>query len=37
MNFEIALCDLGGNISLMSLSVCKKLDVTEMKPTNVFM
>lgn len=35
MNFERALCDLGDIISLMPLSVCKKLNLGEVKPTNV--
>ncbi|XP_073223475.1 uncharacterized protein [Cicer arietinum] len=35
MSFERALCDLGASVSLMHLSVCKKLDVGELKPTNI--
>ncbi|XP_050914722.1 uncharacterized protein LOC127129611 [Lathyrus oleraceus] len=35
MNFERAICDLRASISLMPLSVCKKLDMGEMKVTNV--
>nr|XP_012574815.1 uncharacterized protein LOC105852735 [Cicer arietinum] len=35
MSFERALCDLGDSVSLMPLSVCKKLDVGELKPTNI--
>ncbi|XP_004517057.1 uncharacterized protein, partial [Cicer arietinum] len=35
MSFERALCDLGVSVSLMPLSVCKKLDVGELKPTNI--
>ncbi|XP_061367423.1 uncharacterized protein LOC133310509 [Gastrolobium bilobum] len=30
-----ALCDLGASINLMSLSVCKSLGITELKPTIV--
>ncbi|XP_039134169.1 uncharacterized protein LOC120271547 [Dioscorea cayenensis subsp. rotundata] len=32
-SFEKALCDLGASVSLMPLSVCKKLDMGELKPT----
>nr|XP_027191113.1 uncharacterized protein LOC113787004 [Cicer arietinum] len=35
MNFECALRDVGASVSLMHLSVCKKLDVGELKPTNI--
>lgn len=35
MSFEKTLCDLGGNVNLMPLSMCKKLDLHEMKPTNI--
>nr|XP_004505833.2 uncharacterized protein LOC101514710 [Cicer arietinum] len=35
MSFERALCDLGANVSHMPLSVCKKLDVGELNPTNI--
>ncbi|XP_073222385.1 uncharacterized protein [Cicer arietinum] len=35
MSFECALCDLGASVSLMPLSVCKKLDVGKLKPTHV--
>lgn len=35
MDFEKALCDLGASVSLMPLSMCKKLDMGDMKPTNV--
>ncbi|XP_021685681.2 uncharacterized protein LOC110668670 [Hevea brasiliensis] len=30
-----ALCDLGASVSLMPLSICKKLDVGELKPTTI--
>ncbi|XP_021670264.2 uncharacterized protein LOC110657390 [Hevea brasiliensis] len=33
MNMDKALCDLGASVSLMPLSICKKLDVGELKPT----
>lgn len=32
VRFEKALCDLGANVSLMSLSVCKRLE-DELKAT----
>ncbi|XP_057984621.1 uncharacterized protein LOC131169411 [Hevea brasiliensis] len=32
MNIDKALCDLGASVSLMPLSICKKLDVGEFKP-----
>lgn len=35
MKFERALCDLEASISLIPLPVCKKLDMGDMKPTNV--
>ena len=35
VNFEKALCDLGASVSLMPLSVCKKLDMGELKPTTI--
>lgn len=35
MSFDRALCDLGVSVSLMPLSVCNKLGIGEMKPTNV--
>lgn len=35
MDFERDLCDLGDSISLMPLSVSKKLDMGDLKPTNV--
>ncbi|XP_073222453.1 uncharacterized protein [Cicer arietinum] len=35
MSFERALCDLGASVSLMPLSVYKKFDVGELKPTNI--
>ncbi|XP_050888798.1 uncharacterized protein LOC127093955 [Lathyrus oleraceus] len=35
MDFERALCDLGPSASLMPLFVCNKLDMGDMKPTNV--
>ncbi|XP_021751221.1 uncharacterized protein LOC110716877 [Chenopodium quinoa] len=30
-----ALCDLGASVSLMSLSICKKLQMGELKPTSI--
>ncbi|XP_039145545.1 uncharacterized protein LOC120282761 [Dioscorea cayenensis subsp. rotundata] len=36
-SFERALCDLGESVILMPLSVCKKLDMGELKPTKVFL
>ncbi|XP_021715164.1 uncharacterized protein LOC110683120 [Chenopodium quinoa] len=30
-----ALCDLGASVSLMSLSICKKLQMGELKPTRI--
>ncbi len=30
-----ALCNLGANVSLMPLSICKKLDIGELKPTTI--
>ncbi|XP_061368734.1 uncharacterized protein LOC133311675, partial [Gastrolobium bilobum] len=36
-NVGKALCDLGASINLMSLSVCKSLGITELKPTVVFL
>ena len=35
MTFERALCDLGASVSLMPLSICKKLDIGELKPTRI--
>lgn len=35
MDFERVSCDLGASVNLMPLSVCKKLDMGDMKPTNV--
>ncbi|XP_057990625.1 uncharacterized protein LOC131173001 [Hevea brasiliensis] len=35
MNIDKALCDLGASVSLMSLSVCQKLEVGELKPTTI--
>lgn len=35
MDFDRALCYLGASVSLMALSVCKKLDMGDMKPTNM--
>ena len=35
MNFKLALCDLGANISLMPLLICHKLDMGEMQLTIV--
>ncbi|XP_021686699.2 uncharacterized protein LOC110669368 [Hevea brasiliensis] len=32
MNIDKALCDLGASVSLMPLSICKKLDIGELKP-----
>ncbi|XP_039128971.1 uncharacterized protein LOC120265134 [Dioscorea cayenensis subsp. rotundata] len=34
-SFEKALCDLSASVSLMPLSVCKKLDMGELKPTTI--
>lgn len=30
-----ALCDLGSSVSLMPYSICKRLDMGDMKPTNI--
>ncbi|KAJ9135078.1 hypothetical protein P3X46_032297 [Hevea brasiliensis] len=30
-----ALCDLGASVSLMPLSICKKLEIGELKPTTI--
>lgn len=35
MDFDRFLCDLGASVSLIPFSVCKKLDIEDMKPTNV--
>ncbi|XP_050875030.1 uncharacterized protein LOC127078632 [Lathyrus oleraceus] len=35
MNFERALCDLEASVSLIPFPVCKKLDMGDMKSTNV--
>ncbi|XP_057993028.1 uncharacterized protein LOC131174019 [Hevea brasiliensis] len=35
MNIDKALCDLGASVSLMPLSICKKLDVRKLKPTTI--
>ncbi|XP_021682936.2 uncharacterized protein LOC110666669 [Hevea brasiliensis] len=35
MNIDKALCDLGASVSVMHLSMCKKLDVGELKPTTI--
>ncbi|XP_057990558.1 uncharacterized protein LOC131172944 [Hevea brasiliensis] len=35
MTIDKALYDLGASVSLMSLSICKKLDVKELKPTTI--
>ena len=35
MEFDRDICDLGASASLMPLFVCKKLDMWDMKPTNV--
>ncbi|XP_073221501.1 uncharacterized protein [Cicer arietinum] len=35
MSFVHALCDIETSVSLMPLLVCKKLDVGELKPTNI--
>lgn len=37
MDFERVFCYLGASVSLMSLSVCKKLDMREIKLNNVFL
>lgn len=37
MSFERALYKLGTNVYLMPLSVCKKLDVREMKYINIYL
>lgn len=37
MDFERALCDLEASVGSMHLSVCKKFDMGDMNPTNVFM
>ncbi|XP_044489283.1 uncharacterized protein LOC123213766 [Mangifera indica] len=34
-SFEKALCDLGASISLMPLSICRRLELGELKPTTV--
>ena len=31
-----ALCDLGASISVMPLSICKKLEMGELRPTKMF-
>ena len=35
VSIERALCDLGSRMSLMPLSMCKKLDLGEMRPATV--
>lgn len=35
INFEKALYNIGGSVRLMPLSVCKKLDMGELKPTRI--
>ncbi|XP_021664989.1 uncharacterized protein LOC110653585 [Hevea brasiliensis] len=35
MNIDKALCDLGASVSLMPLSICKKHDMGELKPTTI--
>ncbi|XP_058005377.1 uncharacterized protein LOC110643723 [Hevea brasiliensis] len=35
MNIDKALYDLGASVSLMPLSICKKLDVGKLKPTTI--
>ena len=35
ISFERALCDLSADVSLMSLSVCKKLEMGELKSTMI--
>ncbi|XP_057990642.1 uncharacterized protein LOC131173014 [Hevea brasiliensis] len=35
MNIDKALCDLGVSVSLMSLSICQKLNVGELRPTTI--
>ncbi|XP_058002296.1 uncharacterized protein LOC131179462 [Hevea brasiliensis] len=35
MNIDKAFYDLGANVSLMSLSICQKLNVGELRPTTI--
>jgi len=35
VSIERALCDLGSIVSMMTLSMCKKLDPGEMRPTTI--
>jgi len=35
VSFSRALCDLGTAVSLMSYSICKRLQVGELKPTTI--
>lgn len=35
VDIKQALCDLGAGVSLMPLSICKKLNVGELKPTTI--
>lgn len=35
MTFDHALCDVGGSVSLMPLSIYKKLDIGDLKPTTI--
>ncbi|XP_057990563.1 uncharacterized protein LOC110641048 [Hevea brasiliensis] len=35
MTIDKELCDLGASVSLMPLSICKKLDVGELKPITI--
>ncbi|CAM8903139.1 unnamed protein product [Rhodiola kirilowii] len=37
VKIERAMCDLGGSISLMSYSLCKKLNMCEPKPTQMIL
>ncbi|XP_050896354.1 uncharacterized protein LOC127103110 [Lathyrus oleraceus] len=32
-----ALCDLGANVSLMPLSICKKLNLGELRPIKMYL
>ena len=35
MHFDKALCDIGASVSLMPYSIYKKLNLEELKPTNM--
>ena len=35
MHFDKALCDIGASVSLMPYSIYKKLNLDELKPTNM--